>query len=305
LRRALILAAVSTILGLIRILPEQAAFGLARVLAVVAWWCQPKWRRMVDRNLQIFYRDEPLGQPKARRERARLGLKSAIHFGYHTFEFARMGFIPIEKALAMVVEIEGLEHMQAALAEGHGVIGLGLHYSNWELCGIYMAQRVAPVYGLGKLRDQLITRLLFARRERFGMRNIDAGVKMQGAILRALKEGSIFGILIDQSGGESGVYVPFAGTLANTGPGPAALALKTGAPILIVHTRRIRPGHVKLIIRPPLDMNGLPTEKHAAISEILTRINRAYEEVIREDPTQWLWGYKRWQDRPPGEPPLY
>ena len=40
-------------------------------------------------------------------------------------------------------------------------------------------------------------------------------------------------------------------------------------------------------------------------SVLLARINSAYEEVIREDPEQWLWGHKRWRTRPPGEPPLY
>jgi KDO2-lipid IV(A) lauroyltransferase len=34
-------------------------------------------------------------------------------------------------------------------------------------------------------------------------------------------------------------------------------------------------------------------------------VNAAYETVIREDPTLWLWGHKRWKTRPPGEPPLY
>ena len=305
LRRAAITLGVGLLLGIIRVLPERAVYGLGRGLATCAWYCLPKWRRMVDRNLQIFFRNEPLGQPDGQRDRARLGLQAAINFGYHCFEFARIGFLPVERALAMVVEVEGQEHMTAALAQGRGVIGLGLHYSNWEMCGIYLAQRVAPVSGLGKLRDALISRLLFARRERFGMRNINADHKMQGEILRALKQGGIFGILIDQSGGDSGVYVPFAGTLANTGTGPAALALKTGAPVILVHTRRFRPGRFKLIIRPPLDMGGLPADKTAAIREILTRINHAYEEVIREEPAQWLWGYRRWQDRPSGEPPLY
>jgi len=34
-------------------------------------------------------------------------------------------------------------------------------------------------------------------------------------------------------------------------------------------------------------------------------MNLLFEEILREDPAQWLWGHKRWKTRPPGEPLLY
>jgi KDO2-lipid IV(A) lauroyltransferase len=43
----------------------------------------------------------------------------------------------------------------------------------------------------------------------------------------------------------------------------------------------------------------------AALTEAISRINEAIAKVIETDPTQWLWGHRRWKTRPPGEPPLY
>jgi KDO2-lipid IV(A) lauroyltransferase len=208
----------------------------------------------------------------------------------------------------MVVEEEGVEHCINALQPGHGVIALAMHYGNWEMCGSYFSHRLRPtsVHAVGKeQRDDFFTRIAFPWRSKYGMRNIYAGDKVNSAILRALKDNEILGLLADQNGGQRGVFAPFCGIPASTVKGPAALALKTGAPLILVLCKRLSPGRFRFIIKPPLNMTGLPEDREKAVVEVLRRMNAEYEAVIREDPAQWLWGHKRWKTRPPGEPPLY
>jgi KDO2-lipid IV(A) lauroyltransferase len=310
LRNSLIHGFTYLVLGAVRILPEQWSYAMGRGIALTAWTLFRGWRRTANRNLELFYHSEPLGQPQARSERLRIGRLAAISLGLTVIEFMRQGMLPLEQALKMVVVSEGDDNLQAVLAAarsaGTGVICASMHNANWEINGAYISQRITPLHAVGKeQRDEFFTRIAFPWRAKYGIRNIYAGQKAQSTILRVLREGGLLGLVADQNGGKAGLFAPFAGIQASTAVGVAALALKTGAPIIVTYCQRLAPGKLKIHILPPLDLSGLPADKQQAMVEILTRLNAAYEAIIRADPTQWLWGHKRWKTRPPGEPTLY
>ena len=67
-------------------------------------------------------------------------------------------------------------------------------------------------------------------------------IERKGAVptlLRVLRRKGYIGLLIDQHAKRDGVWVPFFGRPASTTPAPALLALRTGAPILTVYSRRL------------------------------------------------------------------
>ncbi len=313
LRNSLIHGFTYLILALVRVLPEQAAYGMGRFLSLVAWWTMPNWRRNCDKNMRLFFRNDPLGQPESAPERRRIARKAAINLGYTVIEFMRLGLLDKERGLAMVVEDQGSEVMRATMQEaqrrGSGVIALSMHYGNWEAIGAFISSNIGTLYAVGKQQsDDFFTNLAFPWRSKYGIKNIYSGPKASAGILRSLREGSILGLLADQNGGRAGTFAPFAGIISSTPAGPGALALRTGSPMVLCYCHRIAPG--KLIFKAKMaleisDMNGLPEDKDAALVEVLTRMNLVLEQVIREDPSQWLWGPKRWKTRPPGEPSLY
>lgn len=313
LRNSLIHGFTYLILALVRRLPEQSAYRMGRALALLAWWTMPNWRRNCDKNMRLFYRSDPLGQPDRAAERRSIARMAAINLGYTIIEFMRLGLLDKELGLAMVVEDQGSEIVRATMAEavrrGTGVIALSMHYGNWEAIGAYMSCNIGTLYAVGKQQsDDFFTNLAFPWRSRYGIRNIYSGPKANAGLLRALREGSILGLLADQNGGRAGTFAPFAGIIASTPAGPGALALRTGSPLVLCYCHRLAPGKLIFKARMALeisDLNGLPEDKDAALVEVLTRMNRVLEGVIREDPTQWLWGPKRWKTRPPGEESLY
>jgi KDO2-lipid IV(A) lauroyltransferase len=120
------------------------------------------------------------------------------------------------------------------------------------------------------------------------------------AILKALAANQAVGILIDQNASlEEGVFVDFFGVPACAGTAFARLAARSGAAVI--------PGFAlwseaerRYILRfyPPLEITGNAEDD-------TRRLHRQLEAVIREYPDQWLWIHRRWNTRPPGEPPLY
>jgi Kdo2-lipid IVA lauroyltransferase/acyltransferase len=296
----------SLLVWLARLLPEQRALGLGRALGLLGWWLFWPWRKTALRNIELFYLHTPEHERPGRREMRRIGREAAISLGYYVIEFIRLGNLPLEQSLAMVVETEGLEYAQAALERGSGLIVLGMHYGSWDVSGAYISNKIKTLHATSKpQRDSFFTRLISPWRERSNVQLINPLDKFNSVTLRVLRDNGVLGLVADINGGKNGIFAPFCGIPASNVAGPAALAMKTGAPMMVIVCRRIGPGRLRMIVKPPVDMTGLPADRHAAQLELTTRVNAAYEACIREDPTQWLWGHRRWKTRPPGEPSLY
>ena len=301
LRNAPVRGFTLLIIWLVRVLPAKSGFALGGHVGGLAWKIFPRWRKTASRNLEIMF-----GEKYTPLERLEIGRKSAINLSYHVIEFIRMGFVRQEDALAMVVESEGEENFLNAIKDGRGAIALSLHYGNWEICAAYITKNIAQLNAVGKEQaDDFFTNIAFPYRTRFGVKNIMSGNKANSAIIRALRANEILGLVADQNGGTTGLFVDFAGTKASTVPGPAALAFKFKAPMVVTFCRRIAPGKHKFVAMPPVTTDDLPEDRQEAILELLRRLNDVYAQVIAEDPTQWLWGHKRWKTRPVGEEWLY
>jgi Kdo2-lipid IVA lauroyltransferase/acyltransferase len=296
----------SALVWYVRRLPQHRALGFGRALGLLGWSVSWPWRKTALRNMELFYSHTPAAERPQRRELLRIGRDAAVSLGYYIIELIRLGNLPLEDSLAMVVETEGLEHVHAALEAGSGLIALGMHYGSWDVCGAYLSTRIKTLYATSKpQRDDYFTRLISPWRERSNVQLINPLDKFNSVTLRVLRDNDILGLVADINGGSTGIFAPFCGIPASTVAGPAALALKTGAPMMVMLCRRLGPGRLRFIVKPPVDMTGLPADRHSALLEAAARVNAAYEACIREDPTQWLWGHKRWKTRPPGEPGLY
>jgi len=98
----------------------------------------------------------------------------------------------------------------------------------------------------------------------------------------------------DQRGPKEGVKVDFFGKKVAVYTGPAALALKTGAPILCGIPIRANDSKYRITL-VEIPTNNIPDSEEEKILEISQRYTSYLEEVIREHPEQWLWMHKRWK----------
>src|SRR5258706_5378621 len=120
-----------------------------------------------------------------------------------------------------------------------------------------------------------------------------AGVR---ELSRALERGEGAGFLPDQVPGlGEGEWTEFFGKPAYTMTLAAKLAERPNVATFLAYARRLPKGAgYSLVLRP--------FPKKDSSETATRRLNRALEELVRECPEQYLWGYNRYKT-PAGAPP--
>ncbi len=199
-----------------------------------------------------------------------------------------------EENLSRYIKIDHLERMRAALDEGHGVVVLTGHIGTWEWLSAAFTLNGLPVTAIAKLQpNQEYSRALDDLRATIHVEIFNRGTSELLAAGRALKKGKILGFLADQDAGPGGAFIEFLGKIASTPMGPAVFSKKFNSPVLPAFIIRQPDGRhlVKIFEVMHFEDTGDTDGDLFRFTEKMTRI---LEQVIRENPTQWLWFQKRW-----------
>ncbi len=192
--------------------------------------------------------------------------------------------------LREVLEVRGREHLDAALAKGHGVIALGFHLGNFVLLSAAMAVAGCPVHSLIRfLDDERLMNLVLHHSPSFHTRLIPALPRQQAVkrILTALRDNGAVLMLADNlKRGE--LETTLFGQPVRTARGVASLALRTRAAVLPVYLVRDYSGGLQLVIEPEMDITHTG-EPGAGLIAHTDRIMRLLERLVRRYPDQWYW----------------
>jgi KDO2-lipid IV(A) lauroyltransferase len=195
------------------------------------------------------------------------------------------------------VRFEGLEHIREALAAGRGVIVVQAHFGNFILMTMAFARLGLPYVVVTKDPRNTVLRDRYTKWKRAtSVRWIDADTRSRATreIMRCLGANNIVALVADERKKNDGIPVPFFGKEALTTPGPAVLALRTGAPIVPSFIIDHRSSRYTVKILPPLPISG--TRDHRAdIYRVTEQVNHVIEDYIRRYPDLWAWTNKRWK----------
>lgn len=242
---------------------------------------------------------------EAKRARAQLSLalpqldatkttrRMFVHFAQSIWELSRLHReVPILDGAARRV-------LDDALAAGRGAVVISGHIGNWELLGHAIAAAGYPITTLAKPSyDPRVTQWLQKWRALHGLKIIWRDKSNAGKmILSALRHNSLIAFLIDQDIKAAGDFVPFFGRPAFTPTTPAALALRTGAPVIVCWHQRRHKLHAIAVER--IDYVPTGNAAHDALALTAT-ITERLESIIRAAPEQWVWLHKRWRKFPAG-----
>jgi len=281
------------VVGVLRLLPEGFANAIGSALGTFVGSVLRIRRDVVDGNLVRAVPD------RASEERARLARASYRHLGREAVATFRLAYESAARVRERT-EVEGLEALWAALAEGRPCLVVTGHLGNWEVGGAALAARGVPLDGIALTqRNPLFDRELVRNRARLGMEIIPRG-GAGGAVRRSLSAGRVAGFVGDQNAGHRGVFVDFFGVPASTARGAALFAVRRDAALFVGAALRRSPGAPA---RYDVRIAEVEVHRTGDTEEDVRRATAAHtaalERWVREAPEQYFWVHKRWKTRPP------
>jgi KDO2-lipid IV(A) lauroyltransferase len=174
----------------------------------------------------------------------------------------------------------------------HGVF-VTAHVGNWELTAAAAGHQGIPITVIyAPSRNPYIERLLHDRRRALGCRlvRLDEGAR---PLMRELAEGRSVGLVVDARD-DDGVPIPFFGLDKLTTLAPARLALRFGCELIPVRVERLGPARFRLTVHEPIRPDSALTSDKDRAVQMMTEVNRLFEQWIRERPEQWLCLKRAW-----------
>jgi len=274
-------------------LPFRLTMQIGRLGGRLGLRLAPYRHHIVATNLELcFPRETPATRARwLRQQFESLGMAAVETSLIWTGRQAKVG--------RLLRETQGMEHLNRALAKGHGVILLAGHFTDLEM-GAVLTHRLHPgaaVYRPDK--NPFLEAVMSRSRARYGgaVRREDAR-----AMLRALRQNKILWYAPDQNyEGAHSTFSPFFGVPAATNAAAGRIASLSKAPVLPFTQQRLpKDKGYRLVFLPPAE--GLATGDAVADAR---RLNEIIENLVRMRPAEYLWAHRRFKSRPEGSPSLY
>ena len=284
-------AAVAVVAAIVRVLPISVIRGLGALLGLTFYAFDRVHRRVADTNLATAF------PKRTTAERRAITRAMFMHFGRLLLELLRFSTLSPE-AIRGLLESEGEERARAAYAQRKGVLFFTGHFGYWEMQAIAHPLHLRPVSVLARPLDNPY---LHEMLERIRTCTGNGVIYRQGAIRKVMRElaanrGVAF--LIDQHlHSADAVYVDFFDRPAATTSALAALALRTGAPVIPVFALPLPGGRYRFIYERPVP--APKEESPDAVREFTQRCTDVLEMYVRRHPHLWLWMHRRWRTEEP------
>ena len=273
--------------GLIGLLPARAARGLGRIGGRV-WHALARGRR----TMAVRHMRRVLGDGADPARAARSVMRS---YGRYYAEVLWVRGSRVEELQAHTT-VEGLERITDAREQGTGMIYGLPHLGNWEVAAPVAVNEKVPVVAVAeKLPNGRIVDWFTDLRAGLGIEVVLAtgGTEVMRKLETALRDNKAVALLADRDLKGRGVEVDFFGEKTTLPPGPATLALRTGAPLFPVATYFDGDDGYRVVVQPaiPIPGEGTRSEKVAAMTQSLAA---EMEELIRAAPEQWHLVQPNW-----------
>lgn len=281
-------AAVAIARAIIAVCPDALVSAIGTGIGVMFWAVDRGHRRLAFRQLRAAF------PAKTDTECHQIARRTFIHFGRSLTALLKFSTLSQDQMRARVV-FDGEDRARQAFAKGKGVLFITGHFGFWELHGLAHSLIMPPTAVLARRLDNPLLHDLL---ERVRSATGNSVIYRQGAVrrvMRALQDNLGVAILIDQHiQPKDAVTVTFFGRPASTTSAVAALALRTGAPVIPVFGLQRPDGRYRMVYEHPIE----PPSHDSAdpVTEFTQRCTDVLEMYVRRHPDLWLWMHRRWRE---------
>ena len=270
--------------GLVGLLPHKVAVWLGSFGGRVWYSLDGGRRRMATRHMRRI-----LG----RTDVARASKSVMKSYGRY---FAEALWVRAHRVPGMLekTSVEGLDMVLAARDEGKGMVFSVPHVGNWEVAApIAVSEHIGVVAVAEDLPNKRVTNWFTSMRNDFGIEIVLATgrIEVMRQLEGALADNKAVALLSDRDLNGKGVEVEFFGENTTLPAGPAALAVRTGAPLFPVAVYFDGDGH-RVVVRPAIEV---PEGKRSdQVKNMTQSMAEELEFLILAAPDQWHLVVPNW-----------
>lgn len=265
---------------LIRLLPESWAYRLGDRISRYAIRKRGKRVRRLEENMRIV-----LGDPSEQALEEVLGraMRSNLRYWIDTFRFPNWS----RERMRNTVRVHNRAIFDDLMGQGRGLIIALPHAGNWDHAGAFFCAEGFPLVTVAEhLKPEKLFRKFLEYRQAMGMEVLDLDGKVTGILEQRLREGRLVALVADRDLSASGVEVDFFDRRAKLPPGPARLALTTGAPLITAYVSYERDG-IFVDFSEPISTKDRGSDLQSQVASITQEIARNFEVGIRDKPEDW------------------
>jgi KDO2-lipid IV(A) lauroyltransferase len=277
---------------LVRSLPLPAARAIFNAAADRAYRGNGPATQRLRRNLSMV-----LGPGDDLEATVRAGLRSYARYWMEAFRLPSQS----RGQLLAGFDLDGSDMLAAAMAEGTGAILALPHVGNWDAAAAWVVSNDWPIVTVAeRLKPEVVFDQFVAYREKLGMEvlPLTGGQRPPLDVLgEKAQAGYAVALLADRDLSARGVEVSFFGGRTRMPPGPALLALRTGAPLFAADlwfTATQTRGRLRRIELPAPDEGALDVR----VRLVTQRLADSFAIGIAEYPQDWHMLQKLWLDQP-------
>lgn len=281
------------LLRLVCLLPHRLALAVGRVLGSLVHMTGGSRRAIVRRNIELCFPE------LSATERNALTKKHFKALGMMLIETG-LGRWASLRHLQAITTLRGAEHVNAAIAEGRGVILLSAHFTTLEIMGRVLANEIPPFDAVfRKNRSEFMTELQRSGREVSADTTIEKrDIKK---MVRSLRNARAVWYAPDQSYSRKGAeIIDFFGVPSMHTTATSTLARLGDAVTIPFFPLRLPDGTYEMTLLPAFE--DFPSDDPVADTE---RYVAVLEEHIRKAPEQYFWIHRKFKDLPDGYPDYY
>jgi KDO2-lipid IV(A) lauroyltransferase len=267
-------------------LPRPTIRFIVSVLGRTAYWLYPKDRDVALKNVRSFYPNT-----SASRQR-RIVVRSFHHMVRSAFDLLPLAAEGCADWPSLT--IRHLERLDAALAEGRGVVLITAHFGNPEVLALALKGKCAcPGFLYNPTRRGWVIDHFRRFRQTVlipdaNLQPLESSARGVRQAVQLLRRGNIVVMAADLTWNSGFIRVSFLRRPFRMSRVPASISLRTRALLLPVITIRDYTGGYEIIFEKPIEY-PLAVSQYDAERTMTETFARILEPFVDSAPEQWCW----------------